>query len=299
MDFINALPYSISQGLIWGIMAIGVYITYKILDIADLTVDGSLCTGGATFAVTYAAGVNIWLALLISLLVGSLAGLLTGILHTVFGIQPILAGILTQLILWSVNLTILGKANKPVSNSPIISMANILPTILWSLLFCTVIVGILYFFFGTEIGCSLRATGNNEKMSRAQGINVNFNKVLGLMISNGLVALSGALLSQYQGSADIKMGTGSIVIGLASIVIGTTIVSKISSNFAVQLIGTVLGAIIYYTIYQFVINLGLDANLLKMLSALIVAVFLAIPYCKSTYFSKKKVKKEGSQNAGN
>lgn len=293
MDFINALPFSISQGLIWGVMAIGLYITYKILDIADLTVDGSLCTGAVIFAVTYGAKLNIWLCLLISLLVGALAGLLTGVLHTVFGIQPILAGILTQLILWSVNLTILGKANKPVSGSPIISMANIGITIIVATIFCAVIIGVLYFFFGTELGCSIRATGNNEKMSRAQGINVSVNKVIGLMISNGLVALSGALLSQYQGNADIKMGTGAIVIGLASIVIGTTIVSKISSNFALQLFGTVLGAIIYYTIYQFVINLGLDANLLKMLSAIIVTIFLAVPYCKSTYFSKKKKVNKG------
>ena len=293
MNFINALPYSLSQGLIWGIMAIGVYITYRILDIADLTVDGSLCTGGAVFAVCYAAGVNIALALLLSVLVGSLAGLLTGTLHTVLGIQPILAGILTQLMLWSINLKILGKANMPVSSSPLISMANIPMTIMWGALFCTVIVVVLYFFFGTELGSGIRATGNNEKMSRAQGINVNLNKVIGLMISNALVALSGALLAQYQGSADIKMGTGAIVVGLASIVIGTTIASKISANFALQLVGTVCGAIIYYSIYQFVINLGVDANLLKMLSAIIVVIFLAVPYCKSTYFhSKKKAKGE-------
>ena len=300
MGFIIALPGAISQGLIWGLMAIGLYITYKVLDFADLTVDGSICTGACVCAALLLNGVNIYICLILSFLAGALAGFVTGIFHTGMGIPPILSGILTQLILWSLNLKILGKANAAISSrnyDVIITQLNIPMAILVSALFCIGVIGILYLFFGTELGCALRATGDNEKMSNAQGINVKLCKVLGLMISNGIVALSGALLAQYQGFADINMGRGAIVIGLAAIIIGQTIVSKISTNFALQLFGAALGGIAYYLVYTFVIWLGLDTDLLKMLSALVVAVFLAVPYWKKTYFSSVKKGKEEKQDA--
>ena len=301
--FINALPGAISQGLIWGIMAIGVYITYKILDIADLTVDGSFCTGGATFVVLFGSGVNIWLALLAAIGAGMLAGLATGILHTFCGIPAILAGILTQLGLWSINLAIMGmKANVAIN----VINAETLERLLVSLrfvqdvakgtrpfwqhpifvvgIFTVVIIAILYWFFGTELGCSIRATGANPNMSRAQGINVDFNKVLGLMLSNGLVALSSGLFAQYQGFADINMGRGAIVIGLAAVIIGDVIFSRIFRNFGLKLLAVVLGSIIYYIVMQVVLWLKLDSDMFKLLSAAIVAVFLAIPYWKGKYF---------------
>jgi putative ABC transport system permease protein len=233
-------------------------------------------------------------------LAGCIAGAVTGLIHTACGIQPILAGILTQLMLWSVNYKIMGRANTALGKETFITMniERLGFTITWAFLICVAIIGVLYFFFGTELGCSLRATGNNEHMSRAQGINVNRNKVLGLMLSNGLVAFSGAMLSQYQGSADIKMGSGAIVIGLASIVIGTSLISKLTSNFALTLFGTVVGAIIYFSIYQFVLNMNLSADLLKMLSAVVVLVFLAVPNIKKMYFSKVKVKKPRKLKGG-
>lgn len=305
--FWSALPGAIALGLIWGIMAIGVYITYKVLDFADLTVDGSICTGGAVCAVLMAAGVNAWLAILVAMLAGALAGLVTGIFHTLMGIPAILSGILTQLILWSVNLKIMGQANTAVDTRGqyVIISATSMENTAWSILilvgFIAVIVGLLYWFFGTEMGCGIRATGNNPNMSRAQGINVNLNKIIGLMLSNALVALAGALLVQYQGFADINMGRGAIVIGLAAVIIGEAIVTRISRNFAVQLLGVVLGGIIYYIVYQFVIWLNIDTEYLKMLAAIVVAIFLAVPYLKEKYFSKikwKRRKKAGSAADG-
>ena len=295
--FFNGLPYAVAQGLIWGIMAMGVFITYKVLDIADLTVDGSIATGGAVFVVTANAGLNTFLCLILAFVAGCIAGGVTGLIHTVCGIQPILAGILTQLMLWSVNFKIMDRSNTALSKETFITMniERLGYTITWTLLICVAIIGILYFFFGTEFGCGLRATGNNEHMSRAQGINVSFNKVFGLMLSNGLVALAGAMLSQYQGSADIKMGAGAIVIGLASIVIGTSLISKLTSNFALTLLGTVIGAIIYFAIYQFVINMNVDSNLLKMLSAVVVLVFLAVPNIKKMYFSRVDTKHKATK----
>ncbi len=306
MDFINALPGAISQGLVWGIMAIGVYITYKLLDIADLTVDGSFCTGGAVFVVLFSSGVNLWLALLAAFAAGMLAGCVTGLLHTFCGIPAILAGILTQLGLWSVNLASMGmKANVSIN---VIDPAN-LDRLLVSLrfvqdvakgsrpfwrhpifvvgIFTLVIVALLYWFFGTELGCSLRATGANQAMARAQGINTNVNKVLGLMISNGLVALSGALLSQYQSFADTSMGKGAIVIGLAAVIIGEVVFSKVFRNFALKLLAVALGAIINYVVIQAVVSLsGINTNYLKLISAVLVALFLSVPYWKGKYFSK-------------
>ena len=309
IGFINALPGAVSQGLIWGIMAIGVYITYKILDIADLTVDGSFCTGGAVFAVLFSGGVSLPAALLAAVLAGMAAGLVTGLLHTLCGIPAILAGILTQLSLWSINMAIMSmKASVAIS----ITNPEVLEKLLVSLrfvqdvakgtrpfyrhpifvvgLFTVVLIALLYWFFGTELGCSLRATGSNERMSRAQGINTDLSKVIGLSLSNGLVALSGALLCQYQGYADINMGRGAVVIGLAAVVIGEAVVKHISPNFAVRLTGVLVGAVIYYLVYQVIIFVGFDTDLLKMFSALVVAVFLGVPYVKKQLARKHRVK---------
>ena len=317
INFIGALPGAISQGLIWGIMAIGVYITYKILDIADLTVDGSFCTGGAVFVVLFGDGVNIWLALFAALLAGMLAGLATGLLHTVCGIPAILAGILTQLGLYSVNMAIM---DFKASVSLPITQAETLDKLLVSLrfvkgaingdypiwrhpiivvgLFTAALIAILYWFFGTELGAALRATGSNPNMARAQGIDTNWTKVLGLVISNGLVALSGALLCQYNGGNEINVGRGAIVIGLASVIIGEVLLGKVFRNFALKLLAVSIGAIIYYIVIQAVLAVGLNPNYLKLLSALVVAVFLTIPYWKDRYFSKaKSVRKEGKVNA--
>ncbi|MDY5987585.1 MAG: ABC transporter permease [Lachnoclostridium sp.] len=307
MSLFNAMPGAIAQGLIWGIMAIGVYITYRILDIADLTVDGTMCIGGAVCIMMMLNGYNVWIALFFALLAGAIAGFVTGIFHTAMGIPPILAGILTQLALWSANLKIMGKANQAinvdkydllVSLRYIKGVALSKNTIFIVAIIIIAVIAILYWFFGTELGCSIRATGCNSNMARAQGINTNFNKVLGLMVSNGLVALSSALLAQYQGFADINMGRGAIVIGLAAVIIGEAIFGRIFHNFALNLLSVALGSVIYYLVLQIVIWLGVDTDLLKMFSALVVAVFLAIPFWKSKYFSKP-VKRGGNVNAGN
>lgn len=300
LNWIAALPGACAQGMVWGIMAIGVYITYRILDIADLTVDGSICTGAAVCAVLITNGVNVWIAMLAAMLSGMLAGLVTGIFHTCLGIPAILSGILTQLMLWSVNLKIMGKANIAVPVRKyfvLVAQMYSKRSILVLLAVIAAIIALLYWFFGTELGMSLRSTGNNLNMSRAQGINTNMTKILGLMISNGLVAFSGALLAQYQGFSDINMGRGAIVIGLAAVIIGEVVVSRISKNFAVRLIGVVIGGIVYYFVYQTVIFLGIDADLLKMLSALVVACFLGFPYVKKTYFGR--VSRGGAGNARN
>ena len=300
MGWLNALPGAIAQGIIWGIMAIGVYITYKVLDIADLTVDGSSCTGAAVCTMLVISGVNVWLAMLAALAAGMAAGLLTGVFHTFMGIPAILAGILTQLILWSVNLKILGKANQalPARNFYVlVTQLKKTQTLLVLAAVSIVLIAVLYWFFGTELGSSIRSTGCNISMSRAQGINTDFNKILGLMLSNGIVALAGALLAQYQGSADINMGRGAIVIGLAAVIIGEAVFSRISRNFIVRLLGVICGGIIYYIVYQTVIFFGLDTDLLKMLSALVVAFFLAVPYWKGKYISSGRRKGDGG-NAG-
>ena len=304
----GALPGACAQGLIWGIMAIGVYLTFRILDVADLTVDGSFGTGGAVCVMCLLSGQNVWVSLLMALVAGLLAGLVTGILHTFMGIPAILAGILTQLALYSINLKIMGKANQSIN----VDKYGLLISLRWVkefairnpivmvILVTAVLIGILYWFFGTELGCAIRATGSNPAMSRAQGINTNLNIVLGLAVSNGLVALSGALLSQYQGFADVGMGRGAIVIGLAAVIIGEALFSRIFHNFALKMLSVSLGAIIYYLVIQLVLTLGFDANLLKLLSASVVAVFLAVPYWKGKYFSKpaaKKANKEGAKNA--
>lgn len=297
MSLITALPGAAAQGLIWGIMAIGVYITFRILDIADLTVDGTLCTGGAVCIMMMLSGHNVWVSMLVATGAGLLAGLATGIFHTFMGIPAILAGILTQLSLYSVNLKIMGKANQAinvdkfnllVSLRRVKGVALTQNTLFIVAIMIIILIAVLYWFFGTELGCSLRATGCNPSMSRAQGINTDRNKVLGLMLSNGLVALSGALLTQYQGFADINMGRGSIVIGLAAVIIGEAIFGRIFRNFALRLLAVIFGSILYYLVLQIVIWMGIDTDLLKMLSALVVAFFLAFPYWKGKYFTKAK-----------
>ena len=305
MALISALPGAAAQGLIWGIMAIGVYITFRTLDIADLTVDGTMCTGGAVCIMMMMNGHNVWVAMLAAFIAGMLAGLATGFFHTFMGIPAILSGILTQLALWSVNLKIMGKSNQALNVDKynlLVSLRYIkgVPifknTIVIVAIMIVVLIAILYWFFGTELGCSIRATGCNSNMARAQGINTNFNKVLGLMISNGLVALSSALLAQYQGFADINMGRGAIVIGLAAVIIGEAIFRRIFRNFALTLLSVGFGAVIYYLVLQVVIWLGVDTDLLKMFSAVVVAIFLAIPYWKSRYFAKP-VRRGGSADA--
>ena len=305
MSLINALPGASAQGLIWGIMAIGVYLTFRILDVADLTVDGTMCTGGAVCIMMLMSGHSMFASMIAATCAGMLAGLATGIFHTFMGIPAILAGILTQLGLYSVNLKIMGKANQAVNGNKynlLVSLRNVknVPfyqnTILIVAIFIVVLIAILYWFFGTELGCSLRSTGCNPNMSRAQGINTDVCKVLGLMISNGLVALSSALLAQYQGFADINMGRGSIVIGLAAVIIGEAIFGRIFRNFALRLLSVALGSILYYLVLQTVIWMGIDTDLLKLLSALVVAIFLAVPYWQSKYFAKP-TKRGGNKNA--
>lgn len=301
MLFLKTIPGALSLGLIWGVMAIGLFISYKILDFADLTVDGSFCTGGAVCVVLVNAGVNIALAILIAIISGLVCGLITGLLNTACGIPAILAGILTQLALWSINIKILGnKANIPISSKAtiIVMVGNNTQTILVMLAIVAALVALLYGFFGTQIGCSIRATGCNEKMARAQGINTQIYKVVGLMLSNGLVAFSGAMISQYQGYADINMGRGAIVTGLAAIIIGLAIVNWLPDNFAIKIVGVAVGAVIYYLVYQLIINLGFDMNLLKLLSAVLVAVFLAAQYWKNKYWRKKPNRKLKTAQGG-
>ncbi|KXL54479.1 autoinducer 2 import system permease protein LsrC [Anaerotignum neopropionicum] len=293
----KALPGSVAQGLIWGLLAMGVYITYKVLDYADLTVDGSLCTGGAVAVMMMLAGYHPFLALVGATIAGMLAGLVTGVFHVTFGIPAILSGILTQLGLYSVNMRIMGKSNQAISVDKynlLLSLRNIPKAIFVASISCVIVIVILYWFFGTELGRSIRATGNNENMSRAQGINTKTMKIIGLMLSNGLVGLSGALYAQYQGNADVNMGRGAIVIGLAAVIIGGVLFGKLFHNFAFRLVGVVFGAILYFVVITIVLQLGLETTDLKLVSALIVAVFLAVPYLRGQYYTKHgKKRREG------
>lgn len=300
-NLVSRLPGGVAQGIIWGIMALGVYITFRLLDVADLTVDGSFTTGGAVTVMLIIAGWPAWAALLAAVVAGLLAGLVTGLLHTKLGIPAILAGILTQFALYSINLRIMSmKANTPVNPdkySLFLTLRSV-PGAIWKgLLLAAVLIALLYWYFGTEQGSAIRATGANPAMSRAQGININAMKVLGLSLSNGMVALSGGLMAQYQGFADINMGRGAIVIGLAAVIIGEVIFGKIFRNFALKLNAAVIGAIIYYIVMNFVLRMGLSTDDLKLLTALVVAVFLTIPYWKGKYFTKVPVKKGGKDNA--
>ena len=303
LAFFNSMPNALGQGLIWGIMAIGVYITYRILDIADLTVDGSLATGGAVCAVAISLGINPWVAVLLAVLTGMLAGFVTGILHTVCKIPAILAGILTQLALYSLNLRIMAigtqqttmatiglnvTAHDMLISSRYIRALDLTNPLFLLVLFVAATIAVLYWYFGTESGSSLRATGANQNMARAQGINTSFSKVLGLVISNGLVALAGALLCQYQGSVSVDTGRGAIVIGLAAVIIGEVLLSKVFRNFALKLLSCVIGAIIYYIVITLVLRMGLESTDLKLLTAVVVAAFLTIPNLKLGLFKRKE-----------
>ena len=286
-NLVTRLPGGISQGLIWGLMALGVFITFRILDVADLSVDGSFATGGAVVVMLSIAGLPCWLATILALVSGLLAGLVTGLLHAKLGIPAILAGILTQFALYSVNLRIMGMSSNrslnPSQYKLVISMRNIPKAILIGVIISAVIIAILYWYFGTEQGSAVRATGTNNEMSLALGINTPNIKILGLVLSNGLVALAGALMAQYQGFADINMGRGSIVIGLAAIIIGEILcdaIFKKGCNFAIRLAFVVVGGIIYYIVMVIILWLRLDPNDLKLFTALIVTIFLAIPYLK-------------------
>ncbi len=297
--FLSSMPGAIAQGMIWGLMAIGLYISYKILDFADLSVDGSFTTGGAVFVVSVLNGVNIYLAMLFAFLAGCAAGLATGIFNTKFGIPPILAGILTQLGLYSINLRIIGQDFTPKGMdvkalesiprglfTPIISSMYTNRSLISLAIIMVLIIGLLYWFFGTELGHSIRATGSNKNMAKANGINIDANTIIALVLSNGIVALSGAAFAQYQGSAEVSMGQGAIVIGLAAIIIGEVIFGKIFKNFAFKLLGAGLGGVIYYIVIQTVVNVGFNTNDMKVLTALVVALFLGVPYWKSKIAQK-------------
>ncbi len=301
MAFFNVLPKTVAQGILWGIMAIGVYLTFRILDYADMTVDGSICTGMAVCALLSNEGVPIPVAILCAMLAGMAAGLITGLFHTLLGIPAILSGILTQMILWSVNLKLAGAFVYVKETYVFISGSHIWTTLGFLAVFVLVLVAIMYWFFGTELGASIRATGTNPRMSCAQGININFMKVLGLVISNGIVALAGSLFALYNGSYGVDFGRGAIVTGLAAVVIADALFSWLSkNNFALKLLTIIIGGIVYYLVYQAVLSMKADANLLKMFSAIIVAVFLAVPYLRNKYFKhlfKAKKSKEESNNA--
>ena len=300
--FTNALPGNIAQGLIWGIMALGVYITFRLLDFADLTVDGSFATGGAVTVMMTVNGYNIWISLLCACIAGLLAGLCTGLLHTKLGIPPILAGILTQIALYSVNLNIMQRhANQALSVDKynlIITSRQLSNAILVGGAFALVIIAILYWFFGTEMGSAIRATGCNPAMSKAQGINIDTMKLIGLSLSNAIVAMSGGLLSQYSGFADVNMGRGAIVIGLAAVIIGEVLGDAILGkhmDFKGRLIFVVIGGIIYYIVIGIVLWLKMPSDDLKLFTAIIVAIFLAVPYLKGQ--SKSSFKKAGKRSA--
>lgn len=298
-SLLKMLPDAAAQGLIWGILAIGVFITYKLLDFSDLTVDGSICTGGAVAALLIINGMPVAVAMVAAFCAGALAGLVTAVLHTRMGIPPILAGILTQLALYSINLRIMGKSMLAVSVDKfdlLVSVRNQTSSCLVALVFVAAIIGALYWFFGTELGCAVRATGANSNMSRAQGINTDLMKLVGLVLANGLVGLSGGLYTQYLGSVTVNMGRGAIVIGLAAVIIGEVLFSKIFRNFALRLTGVVIGAIAYYVVIALVIQLGLNTDDLKLFSAAFVAVALYVPYRKD-HRTAKSMAKGGKKHA--
>ncbi|QAT51216.1 ABC transporter permease [Caproiciproducens sp. NJN-50] len=287
MNFLTAVPGNVAQGIIWGIMALGVFITFRLLNFADLTVDGTFATGGAVAVVLILADLPVPLALAAAVAAGFAAGLVTGLLNTVLGIPDILAGILTQISLWSVNLVVLSGANKAVNVDKyplIVTLRNVESSIVTALVFAAVLICVLYWYFGTEQGSAIRATGSNPQMAKAQGINIDFMKVLAISLSNGLVGLSGGLLAQYQGFADIKMGQGSIVIGLAAVIIGEVLGDALLGkhmNFAYRLIFVVFGGVVYYLVIGLVMWLKMPTDLLKLLTAVIVAIFLAVPYLRA------------------
>ncbi len=286
-NLIGRIPGGIAQGIIWGIMALGIYITFRVLKESDLTVDGSFATGGAVCVMLITSGINPWIALLCAFAVGVTVGICTGLIHTVLKIPAILSGILVQFGLYSINLHIMGMvANvscSPVKNHVLITMRNINSAILTGLVFSAALIVIMYWYFGTEQGCAIRATGNNEHMALAQGINVSNMKVIGFALGNGLVALAGGLMAQYQGFADVSMGRGAIVIGLAAIIIGEVLSELIfpkGCSFYTRLLFVIIGGIAYYLIMIIVLWLRVDSNDLKLATAFIVMLALAIPNLK-------------------
>lgn len=302
-SFLGALPGNIAQGILWGLMALGVFITFKLLNFADLTVDGSFATGGAVTAILLFNGVNIYVAVLAALAAGIISGLITGFLHTLLGIPDILSGILTQIALYSVNLNIMGKSNLPISYrnyTLVVSSSNIMMAIIIGLAIAAVIIAAMYWYFGTEQGATIRSTGSNPAMSKAQGININASKVVALALSNGLVALSGSLFAQYQGFSDINMGRGAIVIGLAAVIIGQVlgeVIFRKRINFVIRLIFVVAGGVLYYIAMGIVLWLKMPTDDTKLFTAVIVAIFLAVPYLQNK--SKTSFKKVAKQNAKN
>ena len=291
LDYLNSLPNALNLGLIWCIAGIGVYLTYKILDIPDLTVDGSFVLGAYVSALVLASGGHFALAMLLGFIAGVLSGIITGLLHTVLGIPPILSGILTQLALWSVNLILADSRSMvpvPLDANVIFSMRDLYDTLWKCGIIVVILIALLYLFFGTQLGTSIRATGNNQKMSKAHGINTKLNIVICLAISNGIVALAGTLLTQYNGYAEINMGRGTIVTCLSAVVIGGLIFNKFAKNFAIRLSSVIVGSVIYFIIYQTVIFFGLEPNLMKLLTAVVVAIFLGIPYIQRTYLTRLK-----------
>ncbi len=305
MNFLSALPGNIAQGIIWGLMGVGVFLTYKLLNFADLSVDGSFATGGAVTAIMLINGQPIWFALIMAVIAGLLAGLVTGLLHTLLGIPDILAGILTQIALYSINLNIMGKSNLPISYrnySLVISASNINMAIIIGLVIAAIIIAAMYWYFGTEQGSTIRSTGSNPAMSKAQGININVSKVIALAISNGIVAFSGALFAQYQGFADINMGRGAIVIGLAAVIIGEVLADALLKkhvNFIVRMASVIVGGVLYYIAMGIVLWLKMPTDDTKLFTAVIVAIFLAAPYLRNkAKTSFKKVAKQNAKNAG-
>lgn len=306
MSFVRALPGNIAFGIIWGLMGLGVFITYKLLNFADLSVDGSFATGGAVTAVLLISGCPIWLAVIMAVISGLLAGLVTGLLHTLMGIPDILSGILVQIALYSVNLMIMDKsATLSIPNrnyTLLLSSSNNLIAIIVALSIVAVIIAAMYWYFGTEQGATIRSTGSNPAMSKAQGVNINVTKVIALSLSNGIVAFAGSLLAQYQGSVDLQMGRGAIVIGLAAVVIGEVIGSVIfqkKMSFVIRLVFVVIGGVIYYIVLGFVLWLKIPTYTTKLFTAVIVAIFLAVPYLqKKSKTSFKRVAKQNAKNAG-
>lgn len=303
MNLLSQLPGNVAQGIIWGIMALGVFITFKLLNFADLTVDGSFATGGAVTAILLINGVPVWIAVIAALVAGILAGLITGLLHTLLGIPDILSGILTQIALYSINLNIMGKSNLPISYrnyTLVISASNINMAILVGLIISAIIITLMYWYFGTEQGSTIRSTGSNPSMSKAQGININVAKVIALALSNGLVALAGSFSAQYQGFSDVNMGRGAIVIGLAAVIIGEVIGEALFRkriNFVIRLVFVVVGGILYYIAMGIVLWLKMPTDDTKLFTAVIVAIFLAVPYLKGK--SKNSFKKLAKENLKN
>lgn len=285
---------TVSQGLLWAIMALGVFLTFRVLDIADLSVEGTFPLGAAVAATLIDAGHSVWFAMLIALIAGCIGGTVTALLTTKLKIPALLSGILTMIGLYSVNLMIMGKANVPLLRAETVftltedlfGVSSVVATLIVGLIATTVVSVIMYWFFGTVLGTAIRATGCNPQMARAQGINTNVMVILGLLISNGLVALSGALVAQSNGFADVGMGTGTIVIGLASVIIGEVLFG--TRSFKNWLISVVLGSVVYRAVIAIVLELGMPPNDLKLFTAVLVAIALSLPLIKNKFAIMKR-----------